>query len=383
MSVDVNSPLDEKLQEILNIKEAIREAAEIEEGVPFDGFAAVIEELKNATGGGVGNIEYNSGEFDLDNTKTSTDTGAGSFTFNYGLSKSPKILICFQKDFTTAKAHLTWHCGFIYTNKIATCYRGTSGTDPGYIGPTDISTYEDGVSNSSEYNKVEIDEENQTISVTKLYRGWRSGAYTWEAYTWADEDAAKSKAGKTAAAIATKTATRIDPDDIDYIGPTDLNNAFESTAKIGSIGYFQNFASLISFMSTKDQEIKVNAYCFKDCGALEEVSIYNLTGTQTFVNCTSLKKVTIYAANKDTFGAFGVFYNCKSLKTLDLSGYVGYVVPTLNNQTFTNVTSCKIIVPDKFYTDWIEASDWKALIARGFVIQNASGTLSTEQKETE
>lgn len=347
MSVTIDSPLADKLDAILSIKESIRDAAGIEEGVPFDGFAAIIEELKNATGGGAGNIEYERGEFEIDNNKISTTNGEGSFSFNYNLSKPPKLILCFQNNYAEAVAHFAWHVGFIYTNRVAVCFRGTSGSNPSVIGPTNATPYDNNVTTGNAYNQVNINTTDKLVEVTKLYSGWRSGIYTWEAYTWTDEDAAESRIGKKAIEILNKTVTEVTEQDIEDLS---LSGSGRSNQYM-----FQNSSTLKKFIGPN---FKMGYATFQNCTALEEVVIgwWDAYATSGFDGCTALKKVV--AKNGVAIRANSMFNNCTSLKILDFRDFGGVIILD-NADTFKSLPSdFKIIVKDELVTQYKAATNW-------------------------
>ena len=98
---------------------------------------------------------------------------------------------------------------------------------------------------------------------------------------------------------------------------------------------------------------------FSACYSLRNISIpqsVTMIGDRAFLNCYSLEHVA-FPNNIPSIGSY-CFSGCLSLEYIDLSNNT--VVPTLaNTNAFNNVpTSCKIIVPDSLYEDWIAANNW-------------------------
>ena len=65
-------------------------------------------------------------------------------------------------------------------------------------------------------------------------------------------------------------------------------------------------------------------------------------------------------ASSGSWGAF-MFYNCKSLELVDMTGSTG--VPWLENaDNFANTNDTyKIVVPDSLYDTWIAATNWASI----------------------
>ena len=161
--------ISENLQTLNEIKSAIKIAIE-EKGqdltnVPFTQYAEKITAIE----GGGGGIEMTSGNFTRDSSYTFTPIA-------HGLTKQPKLVLCFIKDYATKTG--TTVCGFMYTEKIATIYRNTSITEPS-IGAQHIT-----VPNyiTPSYGSISVNDTN--ISIIQTSSAWTAGDYEWEAYTW-------------------------------------------------------------------------------------------------------------------------------------------------------------------------------------------------------
>ena len=133
--------------------------------IPFTRYAEKITAIESGGGG----IEKTSGSF----------TRGGGYNFTpiaHGLSKPPKLVLCFIKDYATKTG--TYVCGFMYTDKVTTVYRNSSTTEPA------ISAVYNTVPNyiGSTYGAITVDETN--ISITQTAQAWTAGDYEWEAYTW-------------------------------------------------------------------------------------------------------------------------------------------------------------------------------------------------------
>lgn len=83
----------------------------------------------------------------------------------------------------------------------------------------------------------------------------------------------------------------------------------------------------------------------------------------SFANCSSLTELRI--SDKSNIRRFGAkaFYKCSNLKVIDLTNYSGSDIPRLDSiDAFDGVhADCVIIVPAKFYTQWISATNWSAV----------------------
>jgi hypothetical protein len=159
----------DKLTELQATKTAIKTAIEGKgqdlTDIPFTRYAEKITAIE----GGGGGIEMTSGSF----------TRGGGYAFSpiaHGLTKPPKLVLCFIKDYATKTG--TNICGFMYTDKVATVYRNSSTSIP------DISAVAITVPNFiiPTYGAVSVDETN--ISVMQTAQTWTAGDYEWEAYTW-------------------------------------------------------------------------------------------------------------------------------------------------------------------------------------------------------
>jgi hypothetical protein len=117
---------------------------------------------------------------------------------------------------------------------------------------------------------------------------------------------------------------------------------------------FPNVKSSGTFATAK------NAQLFVDCTALETASFESIDGISyaMFSRCSALKRV-YFPAIKTVYGS--VFNECTSLEIVDFSGCSS--VPSLTNtNAFNGVpTTCKVIIPDVLYDEWIAATNWSAL----------------------
>lgn len=157
----------ENLQTLNETKQAIKTAIEEKgqdlSGVPFTAYAEKIAEIKS------GGVEMTSGSF--------TRSGGYSFTpIAHGLSKPPKLVLCFIKDYATRTG--TNICGFMYTDKVATVYRNSSVTEPSVFAlHVTVPNYI-----TPSYGSISVNDTN--ISITQTSSVWTAGDYEWEAYTW-------------------------------------------------------------------------------------------------------------------------------------------------------------------------------------------------------
>ena len=103
----------------------------------------------------------------------------------------------------------------------------------------------------------------------------------------------------------------------------------------------------------------IGADTFYFCHSLTNVVIPNSVtsiGNDAFYSCYSLTSIVI--PNSVTSIGNYAFYRCYSLTKYDFSQHTS--VPSLSNtNVFTDISgSCKIIVPDSLYDEWIAASNW-------------------------
>ena len=110
----------------------------------------------------------------------------------------------------------------------------------------------------------------------------------------------------------------------------------------------------------------VGSGAFVDCVSLASVSLPSATSVReyAFFNCTALASVSLPAATGVMDNAFN---GCTSLASVDFGASQRSSVPTLGSDAFLDVsTTCKIVVPDSQYNDWIAASGWSARYEDGF-----------------
>lgn len=77
--------------------------------------------------------------------------------------------------------------------------------------------------------------------------------------------------------------------------------------------------------------------------------------SNAFCNCESLKTVTIHGSVESIGNA--AFYSCDFVEYYDFSTH--NFVPIIDDFAFAYIPStCKIIVPDALYDEWVVATDW-------------------------
>lgn len=105
---------------------------------------------------------------------------------------------------------------------------------------------------------------------------------------------------------------------------------------------------------------------FRGCTSLEEIicpSSVNTLRATVFYGCTNLKKVVFEGNITTTVGAT-TFRDCTSLEVVDFSN-CSNVIGLSNVSAFQNVpNTCKIVVPDALYDDWIVASNWSTFASQ-------------------
>ena len=131
--------------------------------------------------------------------------------------------------------------------------------------------------------------------------------------------------------------------------------------KIGNHGfdsYFEECNNLKS-ITIPDSVTTIGDYAFSSCDSLTSVTIGNgvtFIDNYAFFHCRSLTSIVI--PNSVTSIGGGTFYECTSMQYYDFSTHES--VPTLaNTSAFSKIPStCKIIVPDALYDEWIAATNW-------------------------
>ena len=105
---------------------------------------------------------------------------------------------------------------------------------------------------------------------------------------------------------------------------------------------------------------------FERCDSLASVSLPAATtiASSAFDYCSALTSVSLPAAT--SIGNYA-FYSCTSLASVDFGDTPRLSVPSLGFGAFHAVPStCKIIIPDLQYDEWIAASEWSDLYAAGY-----------------
>ena len=134
--------------------------------------------------------------------------------------------------------------------------------------------------------------------------------------------------------------------------------------------------------------MSIGMYAFDSCQSLYSVSLPAATTiwSGAFYHCRSLYSVSLPAATTIVSAAFsycyslttvslpatttigeGAFYSCTVLTSVDFGDTPRLSVPTLGEVAFSGVpTSCKIIVPDAQYDQWVAAPGWRDLVTAGY-----------------
>ena len=111
----------------------------------------------------------------------------------------------------------------------------------------------------------------------------------------------------------------------------------------------------------------IGSSAFRSCTALKSVSLPSVTTIESsaFESCSTLSTVYIPAATSIKSDAFN---SCSALTSIDFGDTPLQSVPYLAPGAFVFVTAttCKIIVPDAQYDEWIAADWWSELVMDGF-----------------
>ena len=121
---------------------------------------------------------------------------------------------------------------------------------------------------------------------------------------------------------------------------------------------FANCSDLTS-VTIPDSVTSIGNSAFLQCKSLTNVTIPDSVTSieyNTFMNCSSLTSVTI--GNGVTSIGKEAFYYCTSMQYYDFSTHES--IPSLANTSafFQIPSTCKIIVPDALYDEWIAATNW-------------------------
>ena len=152
--------------------------------------------------------------------------------------------------------------------------------------------------------------------------------------------------------------------DIIKIGDDAFNNYRSLTSVtipegVTSIGMGAFWECGLTSINIPNSVTEIGECAFYYCTSLKSVTIpdsVNSIGDYAFKNCSSLTNVTI-GSGVTSIGD-RAFYGCTSMQYYDFSTHES--VPTLaNTNAFSSIPStCKIIVPDALYDEWIAATNW-------------------------
>ena len=130
---------------------------------------------------------------------------------------------------------------------------------------------------------------------------------------------------------------------------------------IGEYAFYQ--LSKLTSVEIPNTVIQIYGNAFYGCTKLasvvfEENGLVNIGGS-AFYGCKALTRLEF----PNTLVAIGssAFYGCSSMQEYDFSKHTS--IPQLaNKNVFTSVPStCKFILPDALYDEWINATNWSAL----------------------
>lgn len=151
---------------LTDIGDAFREKEGSAELVPVPDMAERISALAG------GAVEHTTGSLTFSRSNAAR-------TFPHGLSKAPKLFVCFLNGYDEA---LTVRIvALVYTEQLATLHRFVR-TASTFTIQLESATVPGNSEITPELGAVTADENN--VYVTATNSQWEAGDYTWEAYTW-------------------------------------------------------------------------------------------------------------------------------------------------------------------------------------------------------
>lgn len=131
----------------------------------------------------------------------------------------------------------------------------------------------------------------------------------------------------------------------------------DSATSIGAYAFFG--CSSLTSVVIPDSVTSIGGWAFQSCSSLTSVVIPDSVtsiGEYAFYVCSSLTSVVIGALV--TSIARSAFRDCRAMQLYDFRKVTA--VPTLSNiNAFNGIPStCKIVVPDSLYDEWIVATNW-------------------------
>ena len=153
-------------------------------------------------------------------------------------------------------------------------------------------------------------------------------------------------------------------------------NEYKVTAIGGSAFSDKSFTGLTAPTTVKI----IRNGAFNSCSSLASINLPSVTSilVGAFNSCTSLTSINLPSVT--SIGA-GAFIYCSSLALVDFGSSPKSAVPSLSESSFEGVpTSCKFIIPIGMYADWISASGWSDLYARGYKFEGYASMAQVANK---
>ena len=134
---------------------------------------------------------------------------------------------------------------------------------------------------------------------------------------------------------------------------TNMNSMFDQCYYITSVPPFNT------------SNVTKMAGMFADCKALTEVCLPDLSNVTSmyyaFKNCKAIKRVVLGKISSKVTDTLQLFYGCNALEEVYFKDATSVPKLTATNSFGGVPSTCKVVVPDALYDEWINATNWSAI----------------------